>query len=74
MVLIPAPLSGTAVVYTKGLFTLQCVAAATFVFVSAVLVIFVSLPQSKGDALTAPVADRRGVEGSEIYWRAYCPE
>ncbi|EXJ84011.1 hypothetical protein A1O3_04678 [Capronia epimyces CBS 606.96] len=44
LVLIPAPLAGTAVVYPRGLFVLQCVAAATFVFVSLVLIISVSIP------------------------------
>lgn len=42
VVLIPAPLAGTAVVYPRGLFVLQCVAAATFVFVSLLLITFVS--------------------------------
>lgn len=43
VVLIPAPLAGTAVVYPKGLFILQCVAAATFAFISLILIVFVSL-------------------------------
>lgn len=43
VVLIPAPLAGTAVVYPKSLFILQCVAAATFAFVSLILIVFVSL-------------------------------
>jgi len=42
VVLIPAPLAGTAVIYPRGLFILQCVAAATFVFVTTLLIIFVS--------------------------------
>jgi hypothetical protein len=44
VVLIPAPLAGTAVVYPRGLFVLQCVAAATFVFVSLILILSVSVP------------------------------
>lgn len=43
VVLIPAPLAGTSVVYPKGLFILQCVAAATFVFISLILVVSVSI-------------------------------
>lgn len=43
VVLIPAPLAGTAVVYPKSLFILQCVAAATFAFVSLILIVLVSL-------------------------------
>ncbi|WVQ94814.1 hypothetical protein IAU59_001897 [Kwoniella sp. CBS 9459] len=49
LVLIPAPLAGTGVVYTRGLFTLQCVAAATFVFVSTVLIIFWPIVESWRD-------------------------
>lgn len=43
VVLIPAPLAGTAVVYPRGLFVLQCVAAATFVFITLLLIVFVSI-------------------------------
>ncbi|WVO18205.1 hypothetical protein L204_105910 [Cryptococcus depauperatus] len=46
LVLIPVPLAGTGVVYTKSLFTLQCVAAAAFVFISTILVIFWPLVES----------------------------
>ncbi|OCF44415.1 hypothetical protein I317_01675 [Kwoniella heveanensis CBS 569] len=52
LVLIPAPLAGTGVVYTKGLFTLQCVAAATFVFVSTLLIIFWPIVESWKDLST----------------------
>ncbi|KAK4941608.1 urea permease [Elasticomyces elasticus] len=47
LVLIPAPLAGTAVVYPKGLFVLQCVAAATFVFVSLILIVSWPLFESR---------------------------
>ncbi|KIV97516.1 hypothetical protein PV10_01263 [Exophiala mesophila] len=46
LVLIPAPLAGTAVVYPRGLFILQCVAAATFVLVSLLLITFWPLFES----------------------------
>ncbi|WWC97813.1 hypothetical protein V866_004700 [Kwoniella sp. B9012] len=46
LVLIPAPLAGTGVVYSKGLLTLQCVAAAAFVFFSTVAIIFWPLIES----------------------------
>ncbi|WWC73360.1 uncharacterized protein I206_107327 [Kwoniella pini CBS 10737] len=49
LVLIPAPLAGTGVVYSKGLLTLQCVAAATFVFVSTLAIIFWPLIESRQD-------------------------
>ncbi|WWC64302.1 uncharacterized protein I303_106912 [Kwoniella dejecticola CBS 10117] len=49
LVLIPAPLAGTGVVYSKGLFTLQCVASATFVFVSTLAMIFWPLVESWQD-------------------------
>ncbi|KAM0755832.1 SSS family solute:Na+ symporter [Meredithblackwellia eburnea MCA 4105] len=48
-VLIPAPLGGTAVVYTKSLFTLQCVAAATFLLASVVTVISWPILESISD-------------------------
>ncbi|KAF1814416.1 SSS family solute:Na+ symporter [Eremomyces bilateralis CBS 781.70] len=47
LVLIPAPLAGTAVVYPRGLFVLQCVAAATFVFISLILILFWPLFESR---------------------------
>ncbi|KAF1997717.1 hypothetical protein P154DRAFT_578637 [Amniculicola lignicola CBS 123094] len=39
LVLIPAPLVGTAFTYPPGLFIFQCVAATTFVFISLILVL-----------------------------------
>ncbi|KAL2404440.1 Urea active transporter [Exophiala dermatitidis] len=52
LVLIPAPLAGTALVYPKGLFVLQCVAAATFVFVSLILIIAWPLFESRKELAT----------------------
>lgn len=42
VVLVPAPLTGTAVIYPRGLFYLQCIAAAAFVFATTLAVIVVS--------------------------------
>lgn len=39
-VLIPAPLAATAHIYSKGLFTLQCVVSTIFLFTSTLLIIF----------------------------------
>ncbi|KAF7561741.1 hypothetical protein G7046_g2398 [Stylonectria norvegica] len=52
LVLIPAPLAGTAVVYPKGLFVLQCVAAATFVFISLILVTVWPIFESRKELAT----------------------
>ncbi|OKL61514.1 hypothetical protein UA08_03103 [Talaromyces atroroseus] len=52
LVLIPAPLAGTAVVYPRGLFILQCVAAATFALFSLVLIVFWPLFESRKELST----------------------
>ncbi|KAF4126553.1 Sodium:solute symporter family [Geosmithia morbida] len=62
LVLIPAPLAGTAVVYPRGLFVLQCVAAAAFVLASLILVTVWPLFESRhelGEILGRIVRNQR---------------